>query len=114
MMSKRYVSLFMTVIFTVLLLLAGCPAAAAEQNTEHLEWNTEEKEKETESESETSLPSMTHGTEPTASSSTQPTTEKIEPAEFPALTVNAVSNFFPNASAEYNVKTKQVEVTWAF
>lgn len=114
MMSKRYVSLFMTVIFTVLLLLAGCPAAAAEQNTEHLEWNTEEKEKETESESETSLPSMTHGTEPTASSSTQPTTEKIEPAEFPALTVNAVSNFFPNASAEYNVKTKQVEVTYWF
>ena len=40
------------------------------------------------------------------------TTEPIIPAEFPALTVNAISNFFPKSSAEYNVKTQEITVTY--
>ena len=109
MMSKRYVSLFMTVIFTVLIMLSCSFGVHAEQTTEHLEMNTEA------SEEETTLPSTeSQNTATSIAVSTQPTTVKIEPAEFPALTVNAVSNFFPNASAEYNVKTKQVELTYWF
>lgn len=44
--------------------------------------------------------------------STTPTTEPIIPADFPALTVNAISNFFPKSSAEYNVNTREVTVTY--
>ena len=99
----------MTVIFTVLIMLSCSFGVHAEQTTEHLEMNTEA------SEEETTLPSTeSQNTATSIAVSTQPTTEKIEPAEFPALTVNAVSNFFPNASAEYNVKTKQVELTYWF
>lgn len=43
---------------------------------------------------------------------TVPTTEPIIPAKFPALTVNAISNFFPKSGAEYNVKTKEITVTY--
>ncbi len=41
-----------------------------------------------------------------------PTTEPIIPAKFPALTVNAISNFFPKSNAEYNVNTKEITVTY--
>ena len=41
-----------------------------------------------------------------------PTTEPIIPAKFPALTVNAISNFFPKSSAEYNSNTKEITVTY--
>ena len=52
------------------------------------------------------------------SSSTDPsaseiaTTESIIPAKFPALTVNAISNFFPKSGAEYNANTKEITVTY--
>lgn len=53
------------------------------------------------------------GTEPTDTTvSTVPTTEPIIPAKFPALTVNAISNFFPKSSEEYNVNTKEITVTY--
>ena len=109
MMSKRYISLFMTVIFAVSALVLGCFSAAAEEDTECLELNTTEAESTTPSGTTMSAAAGTAPTQPT-----QPTTEPIEPAEFPALTVNAISNFFPNATAEYNVKTKQVELTYWF
>ncbi|MBQ6387230.1 MAG: hypothetical protein IJH96_01255 [Ruminococcus sp.] len=43
----------------------------------------------------------------------QPTSETVIPADYPALTVNAISNFFPNATAEYSAGKKQVEVTYS-
>ena len=46
------------------------------------------------------------------STTAEPTTEEVIPAEFPALTVNAISNLFPNSSAEYSISKKQVEVTY--
>ena len=46
------------------------------------------------------------------SESTEATTESIIPAKFPALTVNAISNFFPKSSAEYNSNTKEITVTY--
>lgn len=46
------------------------------------------------------------------SSQTVATTESIIPAKFPALTVNAISNFFPKSSAEYNANTKEITVTY--
>ena len=52
----------------------------------------------------------TESTDP--SSSTEATTESIIPAKFPALTVNAISNFFPKSSAEYNANTKEITVTY--
>ena len=48
----------------------------------------------------------------TEASAAVPTTEPIIPAKFPALTVNAISNFFPKSSSEYNANTKEITVTY--
>ncbi len=48
----------------------------------------------------------------TEASTEIPTTEPIIPAKFPALTLNAISNFFPKSSAEYNANTKEITVTY--
>ena len=50
--------------------------------------------------------------EATEASTEIPTTEPIIPAKFPALTLNAISNFFPKSSAEYNSNTKEITVTY--
>lgn len=55
--------------------------------------------------------------EPTESSTAESsvyiaTTEPIIPADFPAMSVNAISNFFPKSSAEYNANTKELTVTY--
>lgn len=42
---------------------------------------------------------------------TQPTTY-VEPLKFPTLSVNAISNFFGKANADYNQYTKEVTVTF--
>ena len=102
-MSKRTVSLLMTVIFTVLLFAQTMNVTAAAEEERQL--NTTAPDSTSASSEEVTAPSA---------AMTQPTTEEIVPAVFPALTVNAVSNFFPNATADYNVKTKQVEVTYWF
>lgn len=52
----------------------------------------------------------TESTDP--SGSAVATTESIIPAKFPALTVNAISNFFPKSAAEYNANTKEITVTY--
>lgn len=44
--------------------------------------------------------------------STVETTEEIIPADFPALTVNVISNYFPSAIAEYNSATREVTVIY--
>lgn len=66
--------------------------------------------------SESTQLNTSESTEPAAStmpsSTAEPTTEEIVPADFPALTVNAISNLFPNSSAEYSITKKQVEVTY--
>ncbi len=52
----------------------------------------------------------TESTDPSGSAAA--TTESIIPAKFPALTVNAISNFFPKSAAEYNANTKEITVTY--
>lgn len=102
MMSKWTLRLIVTVILSALLLSCGICAVCAEEEAEELQVNNEE---------------TTQSAETTAAASavsaTVPTTEPVVPADFPALTVNAISNFFPNASAEYSVTKKQVEVIYS-
>ena len=108
MMSKRTVSLLMTVITAAALLVCSCFGTAAEEVGENLECNTTAAVPELTEENSTAAASSAQGM--TTATTAQPTTEPIVPADFPALTVSAVSNLFPNATAEYNIKTNQVEV----
>lgn len=75
---------------------------------EDYEEETEETESETEKVTTATTAPVTEG------ESVEPTTEEIVPADFPALTVNAISNYFPKSSADYNVKTKELTVTYWF
>ena len=59
--------------------------------------------------------------EPTTAAQTVDTTQSSEPTapsqtsgglQYPNLTVNAISNYFPKAAAEYNATTKEVTVTY--
>ena len=96
-MSKWTVCLFMTLV----LVIASLTGVYAEEEPEETQLNT---------------PAAQDSTEPLSSTAetTQPTsTEEVIPADYPALTVNAISNFFPNATAEYSVSKKQVEVTYS-
>ena len=45
-------------------------------------------------------------------STVEPTTEEIIPADFPALTVSVISNYFPTAIADYNAATREITVTY--
>ena len=42
-----------------------------------------------------------------------PETEPVTSAQSPYLTVNAISNYFPSATAEYNEETNEVTVTYS-
>ncbi|MBR1483564.1 MAG: hypothetical protein IJ598_11460 [Ruminococcus sp.] len=95
-MSKRTICLLMA----VMLMLVSVFGASAEEVTEDLQLNTE-------------VIATTAAESVTAPTTAQPTTEEIIPADYPALTVNAISNFFPNATAEYCATKRQVEVTYS-
>ena len=106
-MSKWTLCLFMTLV----IVFSSVVSAYAEDEPEETQLNTLAAEESTET-----LLSDDETTEPqsTVSATTVPaTTEEIIPADYPALTVNAISNFFPNATAEYSVSKKQVEVTYS-
>ena len=96
-MSKWTVCLFMTLV----LVIASLTGVYAEEEPEETQLNTLAAEDSTEP-----LSSTAETTQPTS-------TEEVIPADYPALTVNAISNFFPNATAEYSVSKKQVEVTYS-
>ena len=102
-MSKAAAMRFFVVLLTLFLFVVSIFSAYAEQFD-----NPEA--------SQNALYSETSSTEPTETGAfaepAVPTTEPIIPAEFPALTVNAISNVFPKSSAEYNVNTKEVTVTY--
>ena len=94
----RSLRLISSLILTGMLLLFPLLSVHAESAADSSQLNTAES---------TETPSST--VPPTTA---QPTTEEVIPADFPALTVNAISNLFPNSSAEYSVTKKQVEVTY--
>ena len=96
-MSKWTFCLFMTLV----LVFASLTGVYAEEEPEETQLNTLAAEESTEP-----LSSAAETTQPTS-------TEEVIPADYPALTVNAISNFFPNATAEYSVSKKQVEVTYS-
>ena len=96
-MSKWTLCLFMTLV----LVFSSALCAYAEEETEETQLNTSEAEETTEP-----LSTVVGTTEPQ-------TTEEVIPADYPALTVNAISNLFPNATAEYAAGKKQVEVTYS-
>lgn len=108
-MSKRAICLFMTAMLVALMLVLTVLRVSAESGAElsdKIQLNTSSTVNNTvSSQSTTSKAAFT--TEPTEAS-----TEKVIPADFPALTVNAISNFFPSASAEYSVTKKEVTVTY--
>lgn len=98
-MSKKGLRLFLAVILAVLLQSAVLTTFASSlEPEENLQLNTEP-----ETQAGETLPSQ---------SMTQETTEEIIPADFPALTVNVISNYFPSANAEYSVSKKEITVTY--
>lgn len=51
--------------------------------------------------------------EPTEEPSTaEETTVEVITGDFPALTVNAISNYFPKVSTEYNYTTEEITITY--
>lgn len=57
--------------------------------------------------------SATESTEPTEPTATaEPTTVNVITGDFPALTVNAISNYFPKVSTEYNYTTDEITITY--
>lgn len=94
----RSLRLIFSLILTGMLLIFPLLSVHAESAADSSQLNTSES---------TEAPSST--VPPTTA---QPTTEEVIPADFPALTVNAISNLFPNSSAEYSITKKQVEVTY--
>ena len=96
-MSKWTLCLFMTLV----LVFASVTGVSAEEEPEETQLNTMSGEGSTEPLSTADATAQTS------------TTEEVIPADYPALTVNAISNFFPNATAEYSISKKQVEVRYS-
>lgn len=97
-MNRAVLHKAFAIILTVFLFIISAVSAYADEpdNTQAQSNSTEPSEAEYVEEFSTALP----------------TTEPIIPAKFPALTVNAISNFFPKSSAEYNSNTKEITVTY--
>ena len=101
-MSKWTLCLFMTLV----IVFSSAVCAYAEEEAEETQLNTSASE-------ESTAPQLSSDETTVPQSTVPPTTEEVIPADYPALTVNAISNFFPNATAEYSVSKKQVEVTYS-
>lgn len=109
MMSKKAICLIMTVMLAAIMLALTVFGVNAESDThaaDEIQFNTVSEE-DASNLSRSAVFEASITTEPT-----EPTTEEVIPADFPALTVNAISNFFPTANAEYSVTKKEVTVTY--
>ena len=102
-MKKPAIARAFVVILTAFLVIVSLFTAYAEEFDGSAQDNTV-------AQSYTDPSSYTESTDPSGSESS--TTESIIPAKFPALTVNAISNFFPKSAAEYNANTKEITVTY--
>lgn len=93
-MAKRAVWFLLTLLLSALFILHSCPAFAAEESS-------------TGSAAEVSS-SATDSTD--ASATTEPVTVSL--AEYPVLTVSAISNYFGRIDAEYNEFTREITVVY--
>ena len=102
-MKKPAIARAFVVILTAFLVIVSLFTAYAEEFDGSAQDNTV-------AQGYTDPSAYTESTDPSGSESS--TTESIIPAKFPALTVNAISNFFPKSAAEYNANTKEITVTY--
>lgn len=92
-MSKKAISFVLAIILIVSIATAASVCAFAEDD------------------SVSDDISLNISTDTTAPSTAEPTTVSAN-GKFPNLTVNAISNYFPRAAAEYNSTTKEVTVIY--
>ena len=105
-MSKRAFCFLLTLLMTTSIFFFSVNAAFAEELTE-----PEIKATATEAPSTVTATDAT-GTSTGASQPSSAPEPTVSKARFPVLTVNAISNYFGKAYAEYNEYTKEVTVTY--
>lgn len=96
------------VVFSLVLalFLFACPLSAFAAPTEPEETSVDALAETAETTEPTEM------TEPTETLTEEPTTVEVLTGDFPALTVNAISNYFPKVSTEYNYTTEEITITY--